>query len=97
MTPEEIFNKLTAGKSELDVLLEMSETELTERAPKEIIDAIMLNRDGKIEVKPGYDGEYGVPQLSATNKAPEKPKELKLDIKKRMANSEKQEGLNRFF
>ena len=27
---------------------------------KNLIDLILLNRDGKLEVKPGYDGRYGV-------------------------------------
>ncbi len=59
-----IYNEIMKkGKDELDILLNISRSELLEAVPKEIVDVIMLNREGKIKVKPGYDGEYGVPLL----------------------------------
>lgn len=58
----EHYNKLLeAGDSELDVLINLPREKLEAKAPAEIVDAVMLNRDGKVKVRPGYDGEYGVP------------------------------------
>jgi len=54
--------------SELRVLLEVEKEKLLEACGEEkLVDAIMLNRQGKIEVKPGFDGEYGIPKLGAKN------------------------------
>ncbi len=68
--------KLLAGKSiwsmynamidrfgtEFNILLNVEKAELLERFPKEekLISLIMLNREGKLRIKPGFDGEYGV-------------------------------------
>lgn len=50
--------------SELFTLLYAPEGQLAAAASSaEAVKAIMLNRAGKIQVKPGFDGEYGVPQL----------------------------------
>lgn len=49
--------------NELSVLLETSENELAKVTHEKIARVIILNREGKIHVKPGYDGEYGVPEL----------------------------------
>ena len=55
------YNKILGSKSEYDVLLNLSSEELLKLTDPKIVDAIMKNREGKIEVKGGYDGEYGVP------------------------------------
>lgn len=56
--------------SELSVLLDVPRDELAKETLVEIADAIMLNRVGGVPVKPGFDGEYGVPQIGeAKNKA----------------------------
>ena len=51
------------GKPELDILLETPFEELKKLVDEKIAKAIIDNREGKISVKPGYDGEYGVPLL----------------------------------
>ena len=57
----EVFNKLIAQfKSELNILLNVPEKELKTFDAK-LAEMIIKNRNGKIKVKPGYDGEYGVP------------------------------------
>src|SRR3990172_8967191 len=48
-----------AGKSEFNVLLDMSEEELKEIAPQKVAEAIMRVRRGEISVAPGFDGEFG--------------------------------------
>ncbi len=72
---------LSAFPSELDVLLYATATELIKHASEAITEAILLNRDGKVAVKPGYDGEYGVPQL---------PDYLKAARKERKARAKKE-------
>ena len=51
--------------SELSVLLEVPKENLAGVAEQQIVDVILRNRQGGIDVKPGFDGEYGVPLLSA--------------------------------
>jgi uncharacterized protein (TIGR00375 family) len=57
------YEILKAGKDELDILLNVPEEKLLEIAEKEIVDLIMKNRRGEMTIKPGYDGEYGVPVI----------------------------------
>lgn len=47
--------------SELNVLLETPEEEIKSITNEKIALIIMLNRKGKIKVRPGYDGVYGNP------------------------------------
>ncbi|MBT4257996.1 DNA helicase UvrD [archaeon] len=51
-------------KNEFNVLLNVSEKEFLEKDfDKELIKLIIKNREGKIKVDPGYDGEYGVAKI----------------------------------
>lgn len=51
-------------KTELNLLLNVSEKEMKDKLMDDrLIKLILLNREGKIQVKPGFDGEYGVPIL----------------------------------
>ncbi len=56
---------LNAFGSELNVLLNAPEHELARVVHEKIARAIILNREGKIEVAPGFDGEYGVARMGA--------------------------------
>ena len=59
------YNNLIANfKSEFNILLNAEEKELSKFTSRKIAEMIMKNRQGKIEVKPGYDGEYGIPIFS---------------------------------
>lgn len=50
--------------NELNLLLNVTEKEMKDKLmDNELIKLILLNREGKIKVKPGFDGEYGVPLL----------------------------------
>lgn len=51
--------------NELAVLLEVDEKEIAQVVPLKVARAIMANREGRIEVVPGYDGVYGVPLFRA--------------------------------
>ena len=55
------YNKLLFEfKNELNILLNVPQGELVKITSPSIANAIIRNREGKIQVKPGYDGEYGV-------------------------------------
>jgi PHP family Zn ribbon phosphoesterase len=58
------YNKLLSKfGNELNILLDAPLDEMKKLVDEKIADTIILNRQGKIKVNPGYDGEYGVPVL----------------------------------
>ncbi|MFH0936479.1 MAG: LAGLIDADG family homing endonuclease, partial [Candidatus Woesearchaeota archaeon] len=58
-----VYNKIIEKHSEFDVLLDLDYEKLKEIMDTKLINVILQNREGKIKVKPGYDGVYGEPQL----------------------------------
>lgn len=54
---------LKEGRTEYDVLLNLSKEELEKLTIPKIAETIIANREGKIKIKPGYDGLYGVPLI----------------------------------
>ena len=58
------YEILKAGKNEFDILLNVSKEDLLKVADEKIVDIIIKNREGALIIKPGFDGEYGVPVLS---------------------------------
>jgi len=57
-----IYNSMIEGfENEFNILLDISEEEMiSKNVDKPLINLILKNREGKLKVKPGYDGEYGV-------------------------------------
>jgi uncharacterized protein (TIGR00375 family) len=45
--------------SELNVLLDANEEKLRLLVNEKVVDTIMKNREGKLKIRPGYDGVYG--------------------------------------
>ena len=64
---------LEQGRNEFDILIRLPREELMKYADKELVDVILKNRDGKIRVQPGYDGEYGIPLLKGEEVKTYKP------------------------
>ncbi|MAG11174.1 DNA helicase UvrD [Candidatus Pacearchaeota archaeon] len=55
--------------NEFNISLNVSKKELIRaNVSEKLVDLILKNREGKIKVKPGYDGEYGVAQLEEEQK-----------------------------
>ena len=52
-------------KHEFNILLDVPEFDLKKVTTEKLVQDILRNRDGKIRVKPGYDGEYGQPILES--------------------------------
>lgn len=90
-TWREYNNLINKFGSELNVLLEAEKKELEKTTNEKIAEAIISNREGKIKIKPGYDGVYGEPVFEddVTNKQEE--------IKEKKSSGPRQEGLNKFF
>lgn len=56
------YNKLIeAFGNELNILMEVKREDLIKHTSTQIADAILKIRLGEIDMKPGYDGEYGYP------------------------------------
>lgn len=56
-----IYNNLIEKfGNEFNILLNAKKEELLEIIPELLVDYILKNRKGEIEVIPGYDGEYGI-------------------------------------
>ena len=46
--------------NEFNILLKVKKEEFyKEKINEKLIEIILLNRAGKLEIKPGYDGKYG--------------------------------------
>jgi len=72
------YNKLIDNfKSEMNILLKTPLEELKKVTTENIANTIILNREGKIKVKPGYDGVYGVAMIGEQKEQPETISEVK--------------------
>ncbi len=50
---------IRSAGNELSVLLDLPEEKLVQLGGPDVANAVLKNREAKIRVKPGYDGEYG--------------------------------------
>ena len=57
----EVYNSLIDNfENEFNILLDVGKEKLLEKNfDEKLVELILLNRQGKISVKPGFDGEYG--------------------------------------
>ncbi len=58
----EYWKMVNAFGAEIRILLEVPVESIREKHGNDIAEAIMLNRENRIEVEPGYDGVYGKPR-----------------------------------
>lgn len=59
---------LQEGRTEFGVLLELAVEEIQRIANPEIAEAIFNMRAGQVDIRPGYDGEYGVVKARGVQK-----------------------------
>ena len=66
----EIYNNLIENfGNEFNILLNATKEEMMKKEiDVKLIDLILRSREGKVKVKPGFDGEYGVVLLDNTEK-----------------------------
>ncbi len=57
----EYYTIMKGFSSEFEVLMDATRDQLLGVTSEKMVDAIMRGRNNEIYVKPGYDGEYGVP------------------------------------
>ncbi len=73
------YNNLMANfKSEYNILLNVPEEELRKFTSLKIAEMIIKNRQARIEVLPGYDGEYGIPVFSDEDRKQAEDTETKI-------------------
>jgi len=64
VTVSKIYNNLiSVFGNEMNILFDVSFEKLKEASDENIAKAIILNREEKVKVKPGYDGVYGEPSF----------------------------------
>jgi len=56
----DVYNKLMIiFKNEFNILLDAKKSDLEKVVPEQLAELIMLNRENKLKINPGYDGTYG--------------------------------------
>ena len=89
----EVFNKLIEKfGSEYAIDLEADEKSLKEVAGERLTKLILENRDGKIRVTPGFDGQYGVAVIDEKEIMPEDGEKKETTLK----TKNKQKSLGEF-
>ncbi len=56
---EEYKNLIKTFGNEIKILIDLNEKELSSAADMKVVEGIKRVREGKIKIRPGYDGEYG--------------------------------------
>lgn len=64
--------------SEFNILVDASLDEIFSKAPGKVAEGIKRVRDKKLEIMPGYDGEYGIIKIFGEQEEPKESQQLKL-------------------
>lgn len=65
----EVYNSLiNEFQNELNILLNIEKKDLLNKIDEKLVNLIILNREKKLKIKPGYDGTYGVIQETQAQK-----------------------------
>jgi uncharacterized protein (TIGR00375 family) len=64
MAVAKLYNSLIAQfGTEMQILLDAGHEQLKSAVDENLANAIMLNNSGQVQVRPGYDGVYGIPNF----------------------------------
>ena len=87
----EFENLIRVFGNEFNVLLYAPRSELEKVTKRRLVDLIMMNRDGKIRIIPGYDGVYGRPVFdeSEFKRFEEQQKNIKMSVQKTLQDFKK--------
>jgi PHP family Zn ribbon phosphoesterase len=61
--------------TEFEILLKASKEELLKGLPPKVADGVLRMRQGKVNIKPGFDGEYGTVSIFGEDDKPGKKEE----------------------
>ena len=81
-------------ETEFNILLNATKEDLIKVTDEKIADAIITVREGKVKIKPGYDGVYGQPTFENTLM---KSDTIFVGNEKQEIKENKQKGLSSFF
>jgi len=90
----EYYNLIKNFDNEINILLNVGKEDLIKASDEKIADAIIKIREGKVKIKPGYDGVYGQPIFE--NSQNDSGTNL-VHIEKEETKGNKQKGLSSFF
>ncbi|MCX6785042.1 MAG: endonuclease Q family protein [Candidatus Komeilibacteria bacterium] len=62
---EEYTRLISQGKSEFNILLKLAKKELEAFMPEQLAEGIIRVREGRVELIPGFDGQYGKVKIFA--------------------------------
>ncbi|MBI5254424.1 DNA helicase UvrD [Candidatus Falkowbacteria bacterium] len=66
---QDLYEKMLAQKTEFEILLDLDEQAIIKISNDVIADAITRVRNGKVVIKPGYDGDYGIVKVFSEDEA----------------------------
>lgn len=75
---QEYLNMVGRLGNEFDILFNLSEETLYDNVSAKIAEGIMRVRQGKLDILPGYDGEYGKIDIFGKEEAAEKERQMTL-------------------
>jgi uncharacterized protein (TIGR00375 family) len=61
--------------TEFNILLKASKEDLLKNAPERIAEGIIRMREGKVDIKAGFDGEYGIISIFGEGEKPKEPEQ----------------------
>ena len=90
----EYYKLIKNFETEFNILLNTTKEDLIKVTDEKIADAIITVREGKVKIKPGYDGVYGQPTFENTLM---KSDTIFVGNEKQEIKENKQKGLSSFF